>query len=349
MIDDRSIRSISPQAAPFAIKKDSPLYNIFVDESNCSESDDPDFNREYDDPDCNTLIDQLIAEDAKEQIGQMGSLADEDPNFNQAATADTSYLPDANWQGEPRYTCSPELLQRLTNFILPPSPAYSGHENTKECTGFLCVNKTSRTLEIVGDVVENTGKPGQPSVHREYPEHDIEIHPIAFHTHPYHSKRKFNPPTTADVKLFSMFCSYSRKRRPEAEIRTHHIVFTMQGTYVMHDSGISNKILQDLDIDTGNIPFRKQVCKAADRIFNGMADSEYEKQLLEAFPKSPGLAGVDKASDNTKVRFFQQEGKHKAYLDFFKTFGITIEFFAAQQTDLLAAPNTEIAVRLTKL
>jgi hypothetical protein len=120
----------------------------------------------------------------------------------------------------------------------------------------------------------------------------------------------------------------------------------MQGTYVMHDSGISNEILQDLDIDTGNIPFRKEVCKAADCIFNG---NEYEKQLLEAFLKSPGLAGVDKASDNTKVRFFQQEGKHKAYLDFFKTFGITIVFFAAQETDFLAAPNTEIALRLTKL
>jgi hypothetical protein len=123
----------------------------------------------------------------------------------------------------------------------------------------------------------------------------------------------------------------------------------MQGTYVMHDSGISNKILQDLDIDTGNIPFRKQVCKAADRIFNGMADSEYEKQLLEAFPKSPGLAGVDKASDNTKVRFFQEEGKHKDYLKFFEDFGITIVFFATPETDFLAAPNTEIAMRLTKL
>ena len=362
MIDDRSIRSIPPQA-PFAIKEDSPLYNIFDErwDSNRSESDDPDFNREnddpdfnreYDDPDCNKLIDKLIAEDAKEQIGQMGSLADEDPNFNQAATADTSYLPDANWQGEPRYTCSPKLLQRLTNFILPPSPAYSGHENTKECTGFLCVNKTSRTLEIVGDVVENTGKPGQPSVHREYPEHDIEIHPIAFHTHPYHSKRKFNPPTTADVKLFSIFCSYSRARRPEAEIRTHHIVFTMQGTYVMHDSGISKRILDSLKVGASElapVPFRKQVCKAAERIFNGNGGSDFEKQLLQAFPNSPGLAGVDRASDNTEVRFFQDERMHKVYLDFFKRFGITIDFFAAQQTDLRAAPNTEIALRLTKL
>jgi hypothetical protein len=354
MIDDRSIRSIPPQA-PFTIKEDSPLYNIFFDErwdSNRSESDDPDFNRENDDPDYNTLIDQLIAKDAKEQIGQMGSLADEDHNLNQAATADTSYLPDANWQGEPRYTCSPELLQRLTNFILPPSPAYSGHENTKECTGFLCVNKTSRTLEIVGDVVENTGKPGQPSVHREYPEHDIEIHPIAFHTHPYHSKRKFNPPTTADVKLFSMFCSYSRAKRLEAEIRTHHIVFTMQGTYVMHDSGISKRILDNLKVgakELAPVPFRKQVCEAADKIFNGNGGSDFEKQLLQAFPNSPGLAGVDRASDNTEVRFFQHEKRHKVYLDFFKRFGITIDFFAAQQSDLHAAPNTEIALRFTKL
>jgi len=63
----------------------------------------------------------------------------------------------------------------------------------------------------------------------------------------------------------------------------------------------------------------------------------------------PGLAGVDRASDNTEVRFFQDETRHKVYLDFFKTFGITIDFFAAQQSDLHAAPNTEIALRLTKL
>ena len=58
---------------------------------------------------------------------------------------------------------------------------------------------------------------------------------------------------------------------------------------------------------------------------------------------------MDRASDNTEVRFFQDERRHKVYLDFFKTFGITIDFFAAQQTDLLTAPNTEIALRLTKL
>jgi hypothetical protein len=190
-------------------------------------------------------------------------------------------------------------------------------------------------------VVENTGEPGQPSVHREYLEHPIEIHLIAFHTHPYHSQRKCNPPTSANVKLFSIFCSYSRVRRPLDQIRAHHIVFTMQSNYVMHDSGISNKILKNLVIDKDNIPFRKQVCKEAGRIFNGMTDKAYEKQLLEAFPKSPGLAGVDRASDNTKVSFFQDKGKHKDYLDFFKVFGITIDFFAT--------PDTEIALRLTKL
>jgi hypothetical protein len=142
-----------PPQAPFAIKEDSPLYNIFDErwDSDCSESDDPD---------CNKLIKKIVAEHDKKQIGQIGSLADEDPNpFIQAATADTSYLPDANCQGEPcaishafepRYTCSHELLQRLTNFILPPSPPYSGHENTKECTGFLCVNKTGLGGELGG-------------------------------------------------------------------------------------------------------------------------------------------------------------------------------------------------------
>jgi hypothetical protein len=101
----------------------------------CSESEDPD---------CNKVIEKLIAEHEK----QIGSLADEDheiwqngkshtqneePNLIQAATAYPSYLPEANCQGdpcaishafEPRYTCSPELLQRLTNFILPPPPPY---------------------------------------------------------------------------------------------------------------------------------------------------------------------------------------------------------------------------------
>jgi hypothetical protein len=87
-------RPIPPQP-PFAIKPNSPLFNNFAN-GDGSESDDPD---------CNKVIEKLIAEYDK----QIGSLADEDPeiwqngksntqnedpNLIQAATADTSYHPE---------------------------------------------------------------------------------------------------------------------------------------------------------------------------------------------------------------------------------------------------------------
>jgi hypothetical protein len=125
---------------------------------------------------------------------------------------------------------------------------------------------------------------------------------------------------------------------------------------VMHDSGISKRILDSLKVGASElapVPFRREVCNAAERIFNGDEGSDFEQQLLLAFPNSPGLAGVDKASDNMGVLFFRDIKRHNDYLKFFETFGITIVFFAAQHTDLqkaqiTEAPDTEIALRLSK-
>jgi hypothetical protein len=141
------------------------------------------------------------------------------------------------------YTFSEEAQQLITSFTHDSRDLKQG-EDTRECTGFLQADNDDK-LSIVGNVVKAGGKIGAPSVHREFPESHIEIHPIAFHNHPFHSQRKFYPPTTQDVKLFAIFRSYSKAKRPSEQARIHHIVFTKAGDYVIRDTGISKRILDN--------------------------------------------------------------------------------------------------------
>jgi hypothetical protein len=226
------------------------------------------------------------------------------------------------------YTFSEEVQQLITSFTHDSRDLKQG-EDTRECTGFLQADN-GNTLSIVGNVVKAGGKIGAPSVHREFPESSIEIHPIAFHSHPHHSQRKFNPPTTQDVKLFAIFRTYSKEMRPLEQARTHHIVFTKAGDYVIRDTGISKILLSRISAASAAtaLEFRKTCIKEADKIFDSEKNSEYEKELMKLFPQSPGLLGVDAAGDNLKVKFFQTAEKHADYLHYFeKGYGVTIDFF----------------------
>jgi hypothetical protein len=183
------------------------------------------------------------------------------------------------------YTFSEEVQQLITSFTHDSRDLKQG-EDTRECTGFLQADNDDK-LSIVGNVVKAGGKIGAPSVHREFPESHIETHPLAFHSHPYHSQRKSNPPTTQDFNLFAIFRSYSKAMRPSEQARTHHIVFTKAGDYVIRDTGISKKLLNrisDHEKYTA-VEFREKCIEEAEKIFDSDKNSVYEQNLMTPLSK----------------------------------------------------------------
>jgi hypothetical protein len=117
--------------------------------------------------------------------------------------------------------------------------------------------------------------------------------------------------------------------RPSEQARTHHIVFTKAGDYVIRDTGISKKLLNRIS-DHGKytaVEFREKCIEEAEKIFDSDKNSVYEQNLMKLFLQSPGLLGVDAASDNLKVKFFQTSEKHADYLHYFEGYGVTIDFF----------------------
>jgi hypothetical protein len=130
-------------SVPFAINRNSPFLNIFDDGANGdangdgSESDDPDY--------CNKLIEDLIATD-----NQKGSLADENGNFELAATAD--YLP--------------ERLAAGRNSKIQVVDLTSGEQNQKNQNSTFCVFYHFLTfvffLKTTG--VERRAKPEKPKL-----------------------------------------------------------------------------------------------------------------------------------------------------------------------------------------
>ena len=206
---------------------------------------------------------------------------------------------------------------RVKNFTTSDISARQEAESTREMMGFLRVNEDG-LYEIIGKLTISDGSPNAPSVPRESP-HLEENHGVAFHTHTYHSRRKYNPPTTQDVFIFAIFRTFAKKFKKK---RHKHIVFAPKYRYVMTDIGISERIERMIQTPSPDPKeFVKQVIAAATRVFK---TKSYETHFLQTFSDSPGLSGVDKCKDNARVSFFQDEEGLKRYLRFFKNYGVLI-------------------------
>lgn len=212
---------------------------------------------------------------------------------------------------------SPDHEFQVKSFTTSRGLARLGAEDTREMMGFLKINEDG-LHEIIGKLTISDGSPNAPSVPREMP-HLEEDHGVAFHTHPHHSRRKYNPPTTQDVFIFAVFRTFAKKFKRK---RHKHIVFAPKYRYVMTDIGVSDMIermIQKPSVDPEK--YVKQVIAAATQIFK--SDS-YTTNFLRNFSDSPGLSGVDKCKDNARVSFFQDKQALKRYLKFFKNYGVLV-------------------------
>ena len=219
-----------------------------------------------------------------------------------------------------------EYDNKVNSFTNSLEFAQHHSEDTREMMGFLEENEKG-LLQIVGKLTVSDGSPNTPNVPRESP-HLEEDHGVAFHTHPYHSQRKYNPPTTQDVFIFAIFRTFAKKFKKK---RRKHIVFSSKYRYVMTDKGVSDTIAGM--IPTPSIDQKKyaeQVIEAATKVFKS---EMYKTHFFKTFSDSPGLSGVDKCKDNSRVMFFQDEKALDKYINFFEKYGVLIKKHERRSSD----------------